>query len=287
MILVAGNNGIANALVQNQGGYTLIEPAAVESNNISRIAEIIRSVKPSAVMNCREYPFIDEAEYWRGEAYDTNAYFPRGLADICAELGIRLVHLSSSYVFNGSAGRAYNEEDTPEPESFYGDSKLLGEELIQRSGCAYAILRLPDLISERIDMSKNFLFRKKGRSFTCVSGHTVSPVFEKEAASAAAAVCEKNLAGIYHFSQGSVCTVAELITSIIRAVQPDNDHDFQVNDISPLDFEAAAARPIYNVLDNSKFVRHTGFTPEEFGASLSAAALESADFIRATLYSAE
>ena len=98
---------------------------------------------PAAVVNCAAYTAVDKAETEREACEKLNAAAPGTLAKICREHGAFLIHISTDYVFNGEREipRPWAENEKPEPRSWYGATKLAGENAIRESGCEYAILR--------------------------------------------------------------------------------------------------------------------------------------------------
>src|SRR6185436_1213230 len=98
-------------------------------------------VRPDVVINASAYNKVDAAESEVAEALAVNAAGPAHLARACREAGAVLVHVSTDYVFDGSAGRAYAEDDAPRPISAYGASKLAGETLVAASGSEHLLVR--------------------------------------------------------------------------------------------------------------------------------------------------
>ncbi|MBI3271035.1 MAG: dTDP-4-dehydrorhamnose reductase [Planctomycetes bacterium] len=92
----------------------------------------LEAVAPSVVINCAALTDVDGCETAAGReaAFRVNATLAGGLARLCAASGIRLLHLSTDYVFDGTRAEPYREEDTPNPKSVYGTSKRRGEEAV-------------------------------------------------------------------------------------------------------------------------------------------------------------
>ena len=118
------------------------------------IAETIRSIKPSVIVNAAAYTAVDEAEGEPELANLVNAEAPRVLAREAASLGAWLIYYSTDYVFDGSGKAPWVETDLPSPLNAYGRSKLAGERAIQNSGCHHLIFRTSWVYSTH---GKNFL----------------------------------------------------------------------------------------------------------------------------------
>jgi dTDP-4-dehydrorhamnose reductase len=93
------------------------------------------------LVNAAAYTAVDQAESKPERAYAVNSTGPAYLAEACAEFNIPLVHFSSDYVFDGTASRAYREDDPINPLGIYGKSKAEGEERIKSICQSYIILR--------------------------------------------------------------------------------------------------------------------------------------------------
>jgi dTDP-4-dehydrorhamnose reductase len=105
------------------------------------LRDIVRQVRPSAIINAAAYTAVDRAEDEETKAFTINAEAPLVLAEECKVLGIPLVHYSTDYVFNGTGQRPWMEEDPPAPLNLYGQSKRAGEEAICRVGGDFLIFR--------------------------------------------------------------------------------------------------------------------------------------------------
>ena len=109
--------------------------------------------RPDWVFNCAGLANVDAAERDRDVAFAVNATAVEEMAKLCRKHGVRLLHFSSDYVFDGTASGFYSEDDAPHPINIYGESKLAGEEGIRRSGARHLLIR------------PQWLFGSSGRSF--------------------------------------------------------------------------------------------------------------------------
>jgi dTDP-4-dehydrorhamnose reductase len=264
MILIAGSGDLAvrlTGLLSEQGGpAVMLDRGPVMNRDINSIAASVDSLKPEIIINCHEYPFIDEAEYWRGEAYDTNAFFPKELAGICRDRDLLLVHASSSYIFSGEPGAPWKETDQPDPRTFYGDSKNLGEKFISESGCRSLIIRFAELIPTVINIGHNSIFMRRGDTFHCVEGQTLTPVFTGEAAAAIARLVSRRAEGVYHVTQGAPVSAASLARDLLDLCAEEElcSGDLTVKPLDRREYGMPAERPLNNSLDNTKYITETG-----------------------------
>lgn len=105
------------------------------------IRATVQTLRPDIIVNAAAYTAVDKAESEPEHARRINATAPGVLAEAAARQDAWLIHYSTDYVFDGSGSEPWMEEDTPAPLSVYGQTKLEGERLIQRSGCPHLILR--------------------------------------------------------------------------------------------------------------------------------------------------
>ncbi len=102
---------------------------------------VIESVSPDVVINCGAMTDVDACESDPEQAHAINAEAPGAVGSICAEYGIKMVHVSTDYVFDGSASEPYAEEAALDPIQVYGESKALGEQRVRENTQAVLIVR--------------------------------------------------------------------------------------------------------------------------------------------------
>ena len=115
---------------------------------------LIERIAPDVVVNAAAYTAVDRAEDDAAAAFRANADAPRAIAETCARLGIRIVHYSTDYVFDGSGTRPWREDDPTAPLGVYGASKLAGEDAIRATGARHMIFRTAWVYASH---GKNFL----------------------------------------------------------------------------------------------------------------------------------
>lgn len=126
----------------------------IDLSNINALEKKINLIAPDLIVNSSAYTQVDKAENEKALAKLINASVPEVLAKYSFQNNSTLVHYSTDYVFDGEKKTPYVESDEPNPQSVYGLTKLLGEELIVESGCKHLILRTSWLFSSH---GQNFL----------------------------------------------------------------------------------------------------------------------------------
>jgi len=211
------------------------------------------------VVNCTAYTAVDKAEEEPEIAFDVNE---EGVLNLCGKLngGPRLLHISTDFVFDGTATQPYVETDETNPLGVYGQSKLAGEH--------YAEAMLDDPIIFRT----SWLFGPSGKSFplTMIYAHNAGrqlrvvgdqfgcPTYTVDLATAIASAVESNLdSGIYHAcgsERMSWHEFAERVLSIYK------DEEVRIDKIGTADYPTQAKRPAYSVMSNSKLA-YAGISP--------------------------
>ena len=110
-------------------------------DNLEKVDEVIKTIQPDVVINTAAYTLVDKAETETELAFLINGKAAGHLADVCKAAGVRLLHVSTDYVFDGNADAPYKEDDEVSPVNNYGASKLKGEELILSANGELVIVR--------------------------------------------------------------------------------------------------------------------------------------------------
>jgi dTDP-4-dehydrorhamnose reductase len=110
--------------------FDFIDGIKLDILDISRVKEVLSKIKPDVIINTCAINSVDYCENHQEEAKKTNIDFVEKLYEITRLLGIKLVHLSSDSVFDGTKKGPYNEDDLPKPVNYYGYTKMMGEKLV-------------------------------------------------------------------------------------------------------------------------------------------------------------
>lgn len=224
-----------------------------------------------AIVNCAAYTNVDQAEVDTELARRINSDAVRNLALAAAETGALLIHVSTDYVFGGTANTPYTEDSPTCPLGVYGATKLAGEQAIAAAGCRALILRTAWLWSVH---GNNFVktmqrLMSERDSLRVVIDQVGSPTFAGDLADVigrvlALAPAEQAL-GIYHYTNEGVCSwydFAMAIRELIGATRCD------LQPCRSSEYPSRVTRPAYSVLDKSRIRRELGIRIPHWRSSL-------------------
>ena len=232
-------------------------------------------VRPAAVINAAAYTAVDKAETEAELAARSNAEGPAVLAGACADLGIRLVHISTDFVFDGAASRPYRPADATGPLGEYGRSKLAGEQGTQAANPAALILRTGWVYSR---FGNNFVktmlrLMAERDQLNVVVDQVGTPTWAHGLALTAwAGLRHEDAHGIYHWSDAGVCSWYDFAVAIQEEALALGllQREIAISPIPASDYPTPAARPSYSVLDKSSTCRDLDVTLTHWRAHLRA-----------------
>jgi dTDP-4-dehydrorhamnose reductase len=207
-----------------------------------------------AVVNAVAFTAVDRAEAEFYEANTVNGIYAGVLAQAAKIIGAKFIHISTDYVFNGESETPYKANDQIEPQTSYGKSKALGEQLVAESGADYSILRtawlygangrcFPKVMAEML---------KKNGSIKVVDDQIGQPTWTRDLAEKVLQVLHLDeLPRIIHATASGKISWAGFAKEIALSIGLSAD---SVAEISSAEFPTAAKRPSWSVLDNSSDV---------------------------------
>ena len=208
--------------------------------------------KPQYCLNCAAYTAVDKAESENDLAFQINGEATGVLAEVCQRLGTKFVHISTDYVFNGTASVPYLEDDAVDPVNAYGASKLLGEQLALKHNPDSIVIRTSWVYSE---FGNNFVktmmrLMKDRKSINVVADQSGSPTYAADLAKAMLEIVGsgKWVGGIFNYSNEGVITWHQFA----EAIRDLTGSDCDVHPIPSSSYPTPARRPDYSVLDKSK-----------------------------------
>jgi dTDP-4-dehydrorhamnose reductase len=225
--------------------------------------DLIRRIQPQVIVNAAAYTAVDQAETEQELARKINAIAPGILAEEARKLNALFVHYSTDYVFDGTKGSPYTEEDSPNPLNFYGLSKLEGEKNVQNAGGAYLIFRTSWVYSLRQQsgfVNKVLQWAREKETLRIVNDQISNPTWARMLAEATAQVLAKGVdtcserKGMYHLAGGGFASRFEW-AKLILALDP-NRRERTPKEIFPAltsDFPTPAKRPLFSALNCSRF----------------------------------
>ena len=198
------------------------------------------------VINAVAYTAVDKAESEQDLANLVNGEYAGKLAQAAKSVGAKFMHISTDYVFDGSATKPYSTTAPTNPKSSYGSSKLLGEELIDQSGASYTIFRTAWLYGKHGRCFPKVIFEKasKKEPLRVVDDQFGQPTWTKDLADQVLAFSElSETPKIVHAVASGKTSWFEFAKEIVG--------DYPIEPVSSAEFVTPAKRPSYSVLDNS------------------------------------
>lgn len=222
------------------------------------------------IVNCAAYTAVDKAEEEPEKAELVNVKAVENLAEVAEKEGCLLVHVSTDYVFDGTASEPYTEKSPVNPQTVYGRTKLAGERAIRKSGCLAIIVRTAWLYSEFGGNFMKTMLRLAGEKgeLHVVCDQVGTPTYAADLAAAIVhmladeSVADKT--GIYHFSNEGICSWCDFAREIMRL----SGNKCTVNGITTAEYPAKAHRPAYSVLDKTKIKQTFGVAVPEWREAL-------------------
>lgn len=268
-ILVFGPNGqVGYELLRTLAPLGEVVPIGRDRLNLDEVADaalLVRDERPALVLNAAAYTAVDKAESEPAAALTLNAALPGALAVACTEIGARLIHFSTDYVFDGTQTNPYRETDATNPLGVYGLTKHAGEQSVSEADPRHLVLRLAWVYGTR---GRNFLLTMlrvagEGKPLRVVADQYGAPSWSREIAEATALISHSLLrsdepGGLYHLASAGQTTWHGFADAIFNYAGVEAD-------LTPIPTEAyptPAKRPAYSVLDSTAL-------RERFGVGLS------------------
>lgn len=274
IILVTGQNGqLGNELkVLSKGfpqyDFAFTDVAELDITDSEKVNAFFTNYKPAICINAAAYTAVDKAETDRELALKINGCAVGNLAANCSKMNTRFIHISTDYVFDGTATRPYVENDPVNPVNFYGESKLKGEQI--------ALEKLPSTVIIRTSwvysfFGNNFVktmlrLMKERESINVINDQFGSPTYAADLAAAIMqiAVQAADKGGIYHFSNEGVISWFDFANAIkeLAGLQCD------VKPIPTSGYPTPAKRPVYSVMSKEKIKSAFGIQLKDWKDSL-------------------
>ena len=254
-VLVTGANGQLGKSIKRislnfkELKFVFTDVADLDITNSEEVNTFFESNALDYCINCAAYTAVDKAEEEVEKAYLINATAVKNLAEACQKTGVVLIHISTDFVFDGTKSTPYTEEDTPNPLSVYGKSKLKGEEYVQEICDRHFIVRTSWLYSEYGNNFVKTMLRlaETRKQISVVNDQIGSPTYAGDLAEFSLKVIssESTAYGLYHYSNLGAISWYDFAVEIFRQ----HNKDVHVVPISTSSYPTAAKRPKYSVLD--------------------------------------
>ena len=251
--------------VKGQLGYDVVkdlekrghQPIGVDRDEMDlmdneAIRTFIMNLKPEAIIHCAAYTAVDKAEEEVETCYQINAESVKVISECAKELDVKLVYISTDYVFDGTKEGEYVETDLPNPINVYGASKLKGEQYVQTLLEKYYIVRISWVFGVN---GNNFIktMRRLGSErdeLNIINDQVGSPTYTADLAPLLVDMMETNKYGIYHATNEGFCSWYEFANEIFKQSQI----EVKTNPITTDQYPTAAKRPMNSKVSKDKLV---------------------------------
>lgn len=254
-ILVTGAKGQLGRELQSVvgSGWCFTDVDELDICSKEAVEAYVTSNHIDTIVNCAAYTNVDRAEDEPKEAERINSDAVALLAEVARRHNIRLVHISTDYVFGGTHYNTPISEDAePQPLGVYGTTKLMGERAVVGSGCRHVIIRTAWLYSP---YGKNFVstilrLATERDTIRVVSDQIGSPTYAHDLALVIRDISEGRIAaeGLYHYTNEGVVSWYEFARAIVNIA----GLECKVEACTTAEYGAKAPRPAYSVLSKAK-----------------------------------
>jgi dTDP-4-dehydrorhamnose reductase len=251
----------------NQSGYTY---ASLDITVENEVDVILDSVKPEVVINTAAMTNVDACETEKEACDALNVKAVEYLVKACNRNNVHLVHVSTDFIFDGTHG-PLTEEERPSPLSYYGWSKLKGEEIVQSQAKSWAIPRTVLVYGIVSDMSRSniVLWAKgaleSGKSINVVADQFRTPTLAEDLAQGCALIAEQKANGIFNISGKNFMSVYDLVVQVADYWKLDKS---LINLSSSEGIKQPAKRPPITGFRLEKAMSVLGYNPKSFQEGL-------------------
>lgn len=274
-ILVTGANGqlgreVHSLLEKDHPGITVYTDIdTLDISNAKELATFVEKGEFTHIVNCAAFTAVDKAESEPAACNTANVDAVRNIAMVASDSGIKVLNISTDYVFDGKAYRPYRESDKVNPVSTYGRSKRKGE-MVLLSMCPDAIIiRTSWLYSPHGNNFVKTMLRlgSEKSSIGVVCDQIGTPTYAKDLASAIVTILFSRQwkPGTYHYSDEGACSWYDFTKAIFRIA---GVKDCKVSPILTEDYPTAALRPHFSVFDKTKIKKTYGIEIPHWEESL-------------------
>jgi len=224
---------------------------ALDITDLSKVMELMKELKPYAVVNCAAYTAVDAQEKDVDRSYMINAIGPRNLAIAARETGAKLLHISTDYVFKGDRSKPYNEFDKTGPVSTYGRTKLQGEKFVKAFADRYFIVRTAWLYGDGKNFVRTMLrLSETHDEVSVVCDQMGNPTSSKSLAKALHYLLPTENYGLFHGTCEGECSWADFAEKVFELAGKTT----RVKHITTEEYKKmnpeSTDRPAFSMLDN-------------------------------------
>lgn len=246
----------------------------VDMTDFSSLENFAAGKKIDFIINCAAYTAVDKAESDIASAEKLNVEGPRNIARLAKKIGAKMIHISTDYVFDGSATSPLTEDLSVKPVGVYGETKAAGEKAVQEETDEYYILRTAWLYGWD---GKNFVYTMIRAMNThpavkVVNDQRGTPTFAGDLANVIIKITKKKIPyGIYHVTDLGEITWFDFTNEIKNQAEKCGlltNKECKVNPCTTAEYPTPAKRPAYSVLSKEKIQSALGIKLPDWKESL-------------------
>ena len=258
-ILVTGGNGQLGSelkeIAPNYQDYNFLftDVKDLDITNHSAVAAFIENNNITVILNCAAYTAVDKAESEPELADAINHLAVANFAQIAKDKNIKLIHISTDYVFDGTNHKPYVETDVPNPQSVYGQTKLDGELAMQQINPVNSIIIRTSWVYSKFgnNFVKTMLRLAETRDeISVVADQVGTPTYAKDLAKSILDILPRlntKTVEVYNYSNDGVCSWYDFAKAIFEI----KGKTIQINPIYSSQYPTPAKRPFYSVLNKT------------------------------------
>jgi len=224
LLLFGATGKLGNALVRAMAGEFDVIPKGsrdLDAADLDGVAELTLGVRPDLIVNAAALMGVDPCERDPARALRLNALFPRRLAELAAQMGATVAHISTDAVFDGRKGAPYVETDAPAPLNLYGGAKFLGDAFVAARAERHYIFRLPLMFGPTVrngQLVERMLARAQAGERLRIADDVVgSPSYSLDLAAAIRRlILEEAPFGLYHLANEGQASLYDLIAFLVE-----------------------------------------------------------------------
>ena len=259
-ILVTGASGQLGSELKDLSSlypnntFVFTDVAELDICNHTAAKEFIVKNEINTIINCAAYTAVDKAEEQFELSNKINHLAVKNFASIAKEYNIKLIHVSTDYVFDGTNYVPYQETDKPNPQSVYGQTKLDGELAIQKINPANTIIIRTSWVYS--NYGNNFVktmlrLGNERKELGVIVDQIGTPTYARDLAKTTLEILPKinnKNVELFHYSNEGACSWYDFASAILEI----KGLNVKVNAIETFQYPTAAKRPSYSVLNKSK-----------------------------------
>ena len=254
-VLVTGVKGqlgydVVRELEKRQIEAVGVDVEEMDITDAAQVETVIRNVNPDAVIHCAAYTAVDAAEDNEELCRRVNAQGTENVAKVCQEIDLKMMYISTDYVFDGQGTRPWEPDDERDPLNVYGQTKYEGELAVEKYVEKFFIVRIAWVFGVN---GKNFIktmlnLGKTHDKLTVVNDQTGSPTYTYDLARLLADMIQTDKYGRYHATNEGICTWYEFACEIFRQA----GMDVEVAPVTSDEYPAKAKRPANSRMSKKK-----------------------------------